>query len=60
MSKSENNPDMKILKAATCKSVTGNSLGYQLGVLPVYGELLFRRQRVTGIARGNVTSTGIG
>ena len=26
----------------------------------VHGELLFRRQLVTGIARGNATSTGIG
>ena len=27
-------PNMCVLKTATCKSVTGNSLGYQLGVLP--------------------------
>ena len=34
MSKPEEQPDMRILKTATCKSVTGNSLGYQLGMLP--------------------------
>jgi uncharacterized protein YecE (DUF72 family) len=27
---------------------------------PVHGELIFKRLRVTGIARGNEVSTGIG
>ena len=35
MSKSEDNPDMRILKTATCKTVTGKStLTYQIGSLP--------------------------
>ena len=34
MSKSEKQPDMHILRTTKCKSVTGNSLSYQLGVQP--------------------------
>ena len=35
MSKSEDNPDMKVLKAATCKTLSGKStLTYQIGCLP--------------------------
>jgi len=35
MSKSEDNPDMKILKTATCKTLSGKStLTYQLGCTP--------------------------
>jgi hypothetical protein len=35
MSKSEDNPDMRVLKTATCKTLSGKStLTYQLGVTP--------------------------
>jgi hypothetical protein len=35
MSKPEDNPDMRVLKTATCKTVTGKStLTYQIGSLP--------------------------
>ena len=35
MSKSEDNPNMRVLKTATCKTVTGKStLTYQIGTLP--------------------------
>jgi len=34
MSKSEDNPDMRVLKTATCKTLSGKStLTYQVGVL---------------------------
>jgi hypothetical protein len=35
MKKPEDNPDMKVLKTATCKTITGKStLTYQIGALP--------------------------
>ena len=35
MSKSEDNPDMRVLKTATCKTLSGKStLTYQIGAMP--------------------------
>jgi hypothetical protein len=35
MKKTEDNPDMRVLKTSTCKTITGKSiLGYQIGVAP--------------------------
>jgi hypothetical protein len=35
MSKSEDNPDMRVLKTATCKTLSGKStLTYQIGCTP--------------------------